>query len=200
MLHSASRRLQLLLHEDTPTTASGSTSGPTSGPASGPTLGPTSGPASGQAVQHQDLPLVQPAALLWDQLADPQVLVQLWVPPPDQPVAQCWDLLLDQEQGDFHVQEVLFYSSAARTFHSINVPLSLIEQYIYFTYFSSLTLDQYHCQWCRQCWYHCHCFFRLCSDFAHVEATTSCTRNGLSVVWFSRRLSWSRSAFLLICS
>jgi hypothetical protein len=95
MLHSASRRLQLLLHEDTPTTASGSTSGPTSGPASGPTSGPTSGRASGQAVQHQELPLVQPAALLWDQLAGQRVLVQLWVPPPDQPVAQRWDLLLN---------------------------------------------------------------------------------------------------------
>jgi hypothetical protein len=137
---------------------------------------------------HRDLLLDLPL----DQPLDPPVVLRL------QPNRYPWD----QEQGDFHVQEVLFCSSAARTFHGINVPLSLIEQYIYFTYlFSSLILDQYHCQWCPQCWYHCHCFFRLCSDFAHVEASTSCTRNGPSVVGFStRRLSWSRSAFLLICS
>jgi hypothetical protein len=42
------------------------------------------------------------------------------------------------------VQEVLSYSSAASTVHDINDPLSLIEQYLYF---SSLILDQYHCLW-----------------------------------------------------
>jgi hypothetical protein len=63
-------------------------------------LGPTSGPS---------LPLDQPL--------DSPVVLRL------QPNGYPWD----QQQGDFHVQEVLSCSSAASIFHNINVPLSLIE-------------------------------------------------------------------------
>jgi hypothetical protein len=75
------------------------------------------------------------------------------------------------------VQEVLSYSSAASTFDNINVPLSLIEQYIYF---SSLILDKFHCQ----CVPSMLVPLSLFSDFAHAEASTSYTRNGPSVVGF----------------
>jgi hypothetical protein len=70
---------------------------------------------------------------LLDQLADPHQDILLDLPldqPLDLPVVlrlQPNRYRRDQEQGDFVVEEVLFCSSAASTFHSINVPLSLIE-------------------------------------------------------------------------